>query len=110
MSSLRFPVPRLAAQLVDEWAPNLAAHFGVDEAAFRAAPERYMRYPNPSGGGCRIELMDGSVCEFRWAFAIASVQQRAVAVFTEHTGVHLFPLSEARVFQAGTLLFPPSEG
>jgi hypothetical protein len=110
MATPHFPVPRLAEQLVLEWAPALAARFGVDESTFRSAPARYMDYPNPSDGGCRVELMDGSVCEFRWAFAIASPEQRTVAVFTEHSGVHLFPLAEARVFESGRQLFPPSEG
>jgi hypothetical protein len=48
MAKPSFPVPRLFTQLVQEWAPALAARFGVDEVAFRAAPERYMGYPNPA--------------------------------------------------------------
>ena len=49
--------------------------------------------------------MDESVVEFRNAFFIASDERRAIAVFTEHCGYHLFPHHEAKIFADGKLVF-----
>ena len=96
-----FPVPHLAEQLQQEWATELAAHFGVSVEQFRANPTRLMGYP---AGTLRVELMDGSFVEFQWAFHIHSPAKKAIAVFTEHCGHHLYPHHEARVIRDGKLL------
>lgn len=57
----------------------------------------------------RVELMDGSVVEFRYAFALISEEWKAVGVFTEHCGHHVLPYHEAKVFQAGTLVYAQGE-
>jgi hypothetical protein len=49
--------------------------------------------------------MDGSFAEFRYAFALVSEHRRAIAVFTEHCGHHLFPYHEARVVMDGKVTY-----
>lgn len=97
-----FPIPSLARQLETEWAPELAAHLGCNEADFRSAPGKYLAFPSQ---GLRVELMDGSFAELRWAFALVSEERKAVAVFTEHCGHHLFPYHEARVIVDGQVTY-----
>lgn len=98
-----YPVPERAKQTEHEWGQHFALRFGVDEAEFRARPTTFMRF---SPSTCRLELMDGSVIELRWAFGIVSTELHAVAVFSEHCGHHVFPLHEARVFEDGVQQFP----
>jgi len=57
----------------------------------------------------RVELMDGSLVEFKYAFALISEELKAIAVFTEHCGHHVLPFHEAKVFQAGRLIYAQSE-
>ncbi len=98
-----YPVPEQAKQTEHEWGRTLALRFGVDESKFRAQPTKFMRFPHST---CRVELMDGSIVELRWAFAIVSTELQAVAVFSEHCGHHVFPLHDARVFEDGVQKFP----
>ncbi len=97
-----FPIPLLARQLEQEWSSELASHLGCTETEFRANPERHLDYPSQR---VRVELMDGSVVEFRRAFALVSEERRAIAVFTEHCGHHLFPYHEARVVVDGKVTY-----
>ena len=97
-----YPVPRLSDQIAMEWAPLLAERFHVEVEEFVKQPQRYIRYKNET---CRAELMDGSTVEFRWAFAIVSEKENAVAIFSEHSGNHVFPLHEAKIFKDGTLIY-----
>ena len=85
-----------------EWAPLLAERFHVEVGEFVKQPGRYIEHNNET---CMVELMDGSTAEFRWAFAIISETERAVAIFTEHCGYHVFPLHEAKIFQDGVLIY-----
>ena len=55
--------------------------------------------------GVRVELMDGSQVEFKYAFALVSEELKTIAVFTEHCGHHVYPYHEAKVYQAGHLLY-----
>jgi hypothetical protein len=41
--------------------------------------------------------MDGSSVEFKYAFALCWPEKRAIAVFTEHCGHHVYPDAEASV-------------
>jgi hypothetical protein len=97
-----YPVPALARQLETEWASELAAHFGrpVDDVLQQVRP--WFDFP---GGQLRIELMDGSIVQFEWAFHIASEAKRAIAVFTEHCGHHVYPHHEAKVYRDGMLVY-----
>jgi hypothetical protein len=97
-----FPVPSLARQLEQEWASELASRFGCSEAEFRVNPGRHLDYPSQR---LRVELMDESFVEFRWAFALVSEERKAIAVFTEHCGHHLFPYHEARVVVDGKVTY-----
>ncbi|MDO8387796.1 MAG: hypothetical protein Q7T13_15560 [Polaromonas sp.] len=97
-----YPVPSLARQLESEWAPELAAHFGRSVGDVLQPVRPWFDFP---GGQLRIELMDGSVVQFEWAFHIASDAKRAIAVFTEHCGHHVFPHHEAKVYRDGALLY-----
>ncbi|WP_186411810.1 hypothetical protein [Candidatus Propionivibrio aalborgensis] len=49
--------------------------------------------------------MDDSQVEFKYAFFIVSETRKAIAVFTEHCGHHVFPYHEARVFREGLLSY-----
>jgi hypothetical protein len=82
-----------------ERATRRALRLHVEE--FNAKPERFMSF----NSSIRVELMDGSRAEFRFAFALVSEEEKAIAVFTEHCGHHVFPYHEARVYQDDHLLF-----
>lgn len=49
--------------------------------------------------------MDGSLVEFKYAFALVSEERKAIAVFTEHCGHHVYPYHEAKVYEAGRLVY-----
>jgi len=98
-----FPVVQAAQAAEEEWAPKLAERAGVSPEVFRSAPIRHMHFPPEA---VHVELMDGSVVQFKHAFALHWSEKRAIAVFTEHCGHHVFPDAEASVrsipFEAGT--------
>jgi hypothetical protein len=96
-----FPVPRLSNQLVNEWAEELSAHTGHSKERLLENPQCF-DFPN---GVLRVVLMDESAVEFRWAFHIVSERHKAIAVFTEHCGHHVFPYHEAKVFRDGKLVY-----
>lgn len=102
-SAFEYPVPRLAAQTVKEWADELGARLGCPAAEVRERYEAVMRFPIET---VRVELMDGSSVAFRYAFFIASDARKAIAVFTEHCGHRVFPHHEAKVFVEGRLSTP----
>jgi hypothetical protein len=88
-----YPVPQLADQILREWVGEVASFLG-------RSSEELLSYglaaaDFPSDHDLRITLMDGSVVRFRYAFAIESETKRAIAVFTEHCGYHVFPHHEA---------------
>jgi hypothetical protein len=85
-----------------EWSDELAARFGVTIETFTANSTRLMDFPAET---IRVDLMDGSYVEFRWAFAIVSQSRQAIAVFAEHCGHHVFPIHEAKVFRDGVLTY-----
>jgi hypothetical protein len=97
-----YPVPALAIRLEREWASELASYFGksVDDLAQRIRP--WFTFPS---GTVRIELMDGSVVQFNYAICITSESKKAIGVFTEHCGSHIFPYHEARVYRNGALVY-----
>ncbi|MFI5447053.1 hypothetical protein [Polaromonas sp. UC242_47] len=97
-----YPVPALAQQLEIEWASELAAFFGrsVEDIGQRIRP--WFAFP---GGTLRIELMDGSAVQFNHAIYIASEAKKAIGVFTEHCGNHIYPYHEAKVYRDGALVY-----
>ena len=83
-----YPVNRISEDMEREWAGELARRFDQEVVDFLAAPSTFMRYPIES---VRVELMDGSHVEFKYAFALVSEERKAIAVFTEHCGHHVYP-------------------
>ena len=89
-----FPVVVAARAAEEAWAAKLAQRAGVSEQEFRSAPTKHMAYPLER---VRVRLMDGSSVEFKYAFVLQWPERRAIAVFTEHCGHHVFPATEASV-------------
>ena|SRR5262245_56232968 len=96
-----FPSRQWPFELVREWADELSVHTGHAKERLIENPQ-CLDFPN---GVLRIELMDQSMVEFRWAFHIVSEHRKAIAVFTEHCGHHVFPYHEAKVFRDGVLIY-----
>jgi len=97
----KFPVPRIAESHVMEWAEELATKIGRSAAELRLNTEA-IDFQHET---VKVELMDRSVVEFRNAVFVVSEAKRATAVFTEHSGHHVFPYHEARVFVDGQLRY-----
>jgi hypothetical protein len=97
----QFPIPRLAQQLVEEWAEELSAQTGHTVEELR---QNYQCFDFPNGI-LRIELMDESAVEFHWALHLVNEHRKAIAVFTEHCGHHVFPYHEAKVYRDGALIY-----
>lgn len=97
-----YPVPIHAARLEREWSEELAAHLHCSVEALLANPTAVMAYPVET---VRVELMDGSSVEFKYSFFIVSESKKAIAVFTEHCGHHVFPYHDARVYTEGVLRY-----
>ena len=104
-TKVKFPVTRQATETIKEWSESLANRAKVTVEEFLVSPEQYMNYPISS---VRVELMDGSQLDFRYAFALVSEELRAIAVFSEHCGHLVLPYHEAKVYQAGELQFAQS--
>lgn len=98
----KYPVSELARYIEHDWAEELAAYYDrqVEDVTTQVRP--WFDFPT---GIVKIELMDGSSVEFRYAIFIVSEVRRAIAVFTEHCGHHLYPYHEARVFRDGELIY-----
>ena len=97
-----YPVPQLAEQLIAEWVEELASHLGCSVEAVREQPSRVLSFPQET---VRVELMDGSNVQFKYAFFLVSEAKKAIAVFTEHCGHHVLPYHEAKVFRDGKLSY-----
>ena len=89
------PVPRLAQQLLSEWAEELALH--LDRPAEEIQRKGLGARDFPNDGSLHVKLMDGSFVQFEYAFHLVSAEKFAIAVFTEHCGYHVFPFHEAVV-------------
>lgn len=102
-----YPIPALAQQIEIEWTEELASYYGraPEEVAAKIRPWFVL----PSGT-VRIELMDQSCVEFHYVIFIVSESKRAIAVFTEHCGNHLYPYHDARIYRDGELVYEQSPG
>ncbi len=86
----------------DEWKPLLRAHLratcGEDRDQLSAGDF-------PSSQSVHVSFVDGSFAQFRYAFAIPAEAGKAVMVFTEHCGYHVFPVepSDVQIVQAKSL-------
>ena len=97
-----YPVPALAQQIEREWAAELAAYFEKTSEDVLSQVRPWFEFPH---GTLRVALMDGSVVQFAYAIHIVSEAKRAIAVFTEHCGNHVFPYHEAKVHRDGKLVY-----
>ena len=102
-----FPIHRVCDLVLGEWLPELALHTGRPE---RELSEGGLSALDFEPGVLRIELMDGSFVEFHYAFHLLSERHKAIAVFSEHCGYHVFPYHEAKVFRDGELLYTQDPG
>ena len=90
-----FPVHRISEQILEDWAEELSSHIGRSVQDIR---EKGLSATDFSPlHDLRVSLMDGSFVQFRYAFAVSSEAKRAIAVFTEHCGYHVFPNHEASI-------------
>ncbi|MDI1268785.1 MAG: hypothetical protein PSV40_06745 [Polaromonas sp.] len=97
-----YPVAALAQQIEREWAPELATYFQKTAEEVLSPVRPWFEFPH---GKLRVELMDGSVVQFECALHLVSDAKRAIAVFTEHCGNHVYPYHEARVHRDGKLVY-----
>jgi hypothetical protein len=102
MSKIDYPVPKIAREIEADWADLIAAHFHVTVPDVLSASRPWFEFPQ---GVLAIELMDGSRVEFKFAFYLIDEAKRAIAVFTEHCGHHVFPYHESRVFRDRKLVW-----
>ncbi len=54
----------------------------------------------PCGKMLKLGFPDGSQAQFLYAFAIQDPDHREIAVFTEHCGYHIFPLTDTEIEEA----------
>ena len=88
-----YPVPRMADEVLEEWASDVAAVVGRSVEQIRESGLSAGDFPLDHD--LRITLMDGSFVHFKYAIAVPNQRKRAIAVFTEHCGYHVFPDHEA---------------
>lgn len=94
-----YPVPRYSNQVFTEWIAELSAK--LDRPRETLLAEGRLRVDD-FNDTLKITLMDGSYAVFKYAFAIASEEKQAIAVFTEHCGYLVFPLAEATIHVCAT--------
>jgi hypothetical protein len=83
----------MADEILKEWATEVAASVGRSVEDVRSSG--LGAHDFPSDHDLRITLMDGSFVQFKYALAVHSEKKRAIAVFTEHCGYHVFLDHEA---------------
>jgi hypothetical protein len=87
------PVPRLAAQLLTDWAEELSEYLNRPAELIRKDGLSAVDFP--TNELLHIKLMDGSFVQFECAFYVVNPKKYAIAVFTEHCGYHLYPFHDA---------------
>jgi hypothetical protein len=97
-----YAIPAMSALVSDQWADEIGALLNTTPENIRGGQIDLFAAPL---GTVRIELMDDSFVEFRYACAIVSGEKRAIAVLTEHCGYHVFPIHEAKVYHDGKLVY-----
>jgi hypothetical protein len=85
----------MAEEVLQEWAVEVSSAVGRSVADIRSKGLGASDFPTDRD--LRITLMDGSFVQFHYALAVPSKNKRAIAVFTEHCGYHVFPDHEAVV-------------
>jgi hypothetical protein len=98
----RFAAPVTSAFIADQWAEELATTLKTTVEKIRGGEIDLFSIPLTT---VRVELMDDSFVEFRCSFFVVSESKRAIAIFTEHCGYHVFPFHEAKIFSEGSLIY-----
>lgn len=82
--------PSDSARLIDKWARALTQRFGCTIEHLQEPRQHW----SAGCDGVRVHFEDGSVCLFRWAFALKDPAQydNLAAVFTQHCGDYEFTL------------------
>ncbi len=94
----------IAELIVEEWFDDINRYL-IKQGAEPLAPGEFPDVMDFPPHTIKIELMDGSVVEFRYAFFLTNYEKKAIAVLTEHCGYHVFPMWEAKVYRDGVLAF-----
>jgi hypothetical protein len=98
----KFAAPSFATLVLNDWAPELAKALNCSEAAVLSGQTFIATVPL---GTVKINLMDDSNVKFRHALFLVNEERRAIAVFTEHCGNHVFPFHESKVYVDGQLRY-----
>ena len=97
-----YAVPAMCAFVSNQWADEIAELLKTTPEKIRTGEIDFFAAPLAT---VRVELMDDSFVEFRSACSIVSGEKRAIAVFTEHCGYHVFPIHEAKIYHNGKLVY-----
>jgi hypothetical protein len=98
----KFPVPTLAASILKDWASDLSIALGVSAEDLMSGKASIIDHPLKT---MKLVLMDQSVVEFRHALFVVNEARKAIAVFSEHCGYHVFPYHEAMVYSEEELVY-----
>lgn len=102
MKQSKYAVPVMADLIQGQWALELADKLNVSVEAISSGQLDLLSVSLKS---VRIVLMDESVVDFKDSLFVVSESRRAIAVFTEHCGYHVFPYHEAKVYVDGELVY-----
>ena len=91
----RYFMKSLNTHILSEWSEELSQHLG--RSAEQIQQKGLSASDIPLNESLHIQLMDGSFVQFEYAFHLVSPAKRAIAVFTEHCGYHVFPSAGATV-------------
>ena len=84
-----------SAMVVKDWAELLSAHLHRSISSMSDLSTNDF----PPSAEIEIKLMDQSVLKFKNAFALIDESSRAIGVFTEHCGHHVFPYHDVVVVE-----------
>jgi hypothetical protein len=97
-----YAIPTMSTIIRDQWADEIATLLETTSTNIHSG---VMDLFATQLDTVRIELMDESFVEFRFACCIVSGHKRAIAVLTEHCGYHVFPIHEAKIYREGKLIY-----
>jgi len=83
------PVDLCDLRLLRDCAPQLSRKLGRSAKKIIADD---LACPDFGVDSVRVNLDDGSHCDFNYAFHLVDTTRCIIAVFTEHCGYHQFPL------------------
>lgn len=87
----------LEKQIIMEWANELSVK--LNRPPDQILQTGLVTNDFSSSDGLKLIFPDESYAQFQWAFFVTNSLRREVAVFTEHCGYHVFPLSGTTIHQ-----------